>query len=286
MAWLYVPGLADSNSESAPPVPPIEPSVTWRGKPIQSRSWKRVCGTVFSTRLLFGLTCERSTVARGVASWISSLRASRVSPSALPASARPKTTRDTSGPPSPGSSTKPVQLSFSWRTSPSEPTLNPSETFETWASRCRTPARVPPPSWVQAILDAASSYLPTATTSGSHNSESNRVRRNLKRELLPTATATDWKESMGSRMRSRAKGGSRFLGRLLATPTIKSEHSHPETNWNGERGRSGAGLRTQLGGRVNPRWKEWFMGFPMGWTETEPLETPSSPPRLPSPSDT
>ena len=28
-----------------------------------------------------------------------------------------------------------------------------------------------------------------------------------------------------------------------------------------------------VGGRLNPRWVEWVMGFPEGWTDCEPLET-------------
>ena len=29
-------------------------------------------------------------------------------------------------------------------------------------------------------------------------------------------------------------------------------------------------------GRLNPEWVEWLMGFPVGWTELKPLETPLS----------
>lgn len=29
-------------------------------------------------------------------------------------------------------------------------------------------------------------------------------------------------------------------------------------------------------GELNPPWLEWLMGFPVGWTESLPLETPSS----------
>jgi DNA (cytosine-5)-methyltransferase 1 len=28
------------------------------------------------------------------------------------------------------------------------------------------------------------------------------------------------------------------------------------------------------GGRLNPNWVEWLMGFPIGWTDLEDLETP------------
>jgi hypothetical protein len=30
-------------------------------------------------------------------------------------------------------------------------------------------------------------------------------------------------------------------------------------------------------GQLNPTWVEWLMGFPLGWTDLEPSETPSSP---------
>ena len=30
------------------------------------------------------------------------------------------------------------------------------------------------------------------------------------------------------------------------------------------------------GGRLNPQWVEWLMGFPQGWTDLEDLETPLS----------
>lgn len=36
-------------------------------------------------------------------------------------------------------------------------------------------------------------------------------------------------------------------------------------------------MRAGNGGRLNPMWVEWLMGFPPGWTDLEDLETPSSP---------
>jgi hypothetical protein len=34
---------------------------------------------------------------------------------------------------------------------------------------------------------------------------------------------------------------------------------------------------TGCNGQLNPTWVEWLMGFPLGWTDLEGLETPSSP---------
>lgn len=33
-------------------------------------------------------------------------------------------------------------------------------------------------------------------------------------------------------------------------------------------------LSAQLGGALNPTWVEWLMGFPLGWTDLKPSETP------------
>jgi hypothetical protein len=37
----------------------------------------------------------------------------------------------------------------------------------------------------------------------------------------------------------------------------------------------GVSLSHVLGGPTNPRWLEWLMGFPPGWTHAGPSETPS-----------
>ena len=35
-------------------------------------------------------------------------------------------------------------------------------------------------------------------------------------------------------------------------------------------------LSEAVGGSLNPTWVEWLMGFPLGWTDLKPSETPSS----------
>jgi len=39
-----------------------------------------------------------------------------------------------------------------------------------------------------------------------------------------------------------------------------------------DRGKSNLG--EVVGGQLNPMWVEWLMGFPLGWTDLEDLETP------------
>lgn len=98
--------------------------------------------------------------------------------------------------------------------------------------------------------------------------------------LLPTPTASE----MGSNTTMR-KRGQTLVSRvkMWRTPTASDA-----TKWNNqsmaERLLKGQSLRlcTQVspeggsGGRLNPTWVEWLMGFPLGWTALNPLATPSS----------
>ena len=98
--WLHVPttscpsALASeaSSLESASRDQALAASATWRGKSLPPRGWSRVCKTGPFTRLLSGLTSPPSTACLGVASWIASLRATRVSQTASPERASEKTT--------------------------------------------------------------------------------------------------------------------------------------------------------------------------------------------------
>ena len=47
--------------------------------------------------------------------------------------------------------------------------------------------------------------------------------------------------------------------------------SNAQGTHGGENGRS---LRTGGAGKLNPEWVEWLMGFPIGWTGLNALETP------------
>lgn len=87
MTWLYVPGTScpsapaseGSNSASHSPCMPGErlhaASATWRGKQLQPQAWSRRWTRGGFIRLLSGLTCSPSTLARGVDAFISSLPA-------------------------------------------------------------------------------------------------------------------------------------------------------------------------------------------------------------------
>src|SRR5574341_1378333 len=236
MAWLYVPVLADLTSESSLLVPDTAPFVMWRGKPMPQQSLQRAWVKGGWIQRLSGLILEPSTAQAGVDWWISLLRDSHANPSAWQGNESEKTTPGTYGSKSRGPLKNATPRLCSWKTSRSVPSTSRSGNWEQWVSRCRIPSRVPPPKWVRDILDGGSSYLPTARTR-CHGEP------------------------------GESKGHRTLMGAFLATPRLGGKGS-------GKYDRR-ATIDCQIGGQVNPRWKEWFMGFPIGWTEIEPLETRS-----------
>jgi len=57
---------------------------------------------------------------------------------------------------------------------------------------------------------------------------------------------------------------------LLPTPT---SHNSKEGNYPAEHRRNTKTLAAQIGGKINPEWNEWRMGWPIGWTDLRPLGT-------------
>jgi hypothetical protein len=57
------------------------------------------------------------------------------------------------------------------------------------------------------------------------------------------------------------------------TPTA---HNAQEGNYPSEKKRHTPTLATHAGGKLNPMWVEWLMGWPLGWTDLKPLEMDKS----------
>jgi hypothetical protein len=66
---------------------------------------------------------------------------------------------------------------------------------------------------------------------------------------------------------------------LWPTPT---SHNAKETNAPSESDRNTTTLAAQVGGKLNPMWVEWLMGFPIGITDSKDWVTPKSRSKLQS----
>src|SRR3990167_5216378 len=102
--------------------------------------------------------------------------------------------------------------------------------------------------------------------------------------LLPTPAASDYKsESMSLGLVSKRQAAStrgvrltEYLHRkMLPTPNAGNDHWGARLDeWGGS---SNPFRGTEIGRlRLNPSWTEELMGYPIGWTDVGPSETPSS----------
>ncbi len=146
------------------------------------------------------------------------------------------------------------------------------------------------PPLVPRISGIGCSLWPTpACTSNAMHLESNAEQRNSMSlasavHFVPTPTARDWK---GHTITPAHPNGF-----TVALPNFVKMFPTPQASDNRDRGNlsSGAVKRrrekgkqislsqsvSEVSGQLNPPWVEWLMGFPIGWTDCEDLETPSS----------
>ena len=114
----------------------------------------------------------------------------------------------------------------------------------------------------QGYSSPASQMWPTPTVAGCTIASEKRI--NLLAAGKTTFTSNQGVHGGVSNLRehvlARTKG-------LWPTPCA----SNAQGTHGGENGRS---LRTGGAGQLNPEWVEWLMGFPIGWTGLNALETP------------
>lgn len=120
----------------------------------------------------------------------------------------------------------------------------------------------------------------------------------LSLERLPTITVGD---ASGTCSNKRGEPGLSMMAKqgLWPTPTVKGNHNRTGLSvksgdglatavarWptplasdgcgpGGQAKRRSPGLPHHAGGPLNPTWVEWLMGWPLGWTGLEPVETES-----------
>jgi hypothetical protein len=150
----------------------------------------------------------------------------------------------------------------------------------TLSATVRLPSRFLPSTSARptAERECSLSLLPTPTAArfngGPHveGKTTYQLEEMARRGLLPTPKA-----SRGNAHCAARQGGPTLpevISGLLPTPTVKGNHNHP-----GAGERSGDGLATVAApdGTLSPRFVEWLMGFPDGWTDCEPLAMPLFP---------
>ncbi len=64
------------------------------------------------------------------------------------------------------------------------------------------------------------------------------------------------------------------VARMFPTPTVQDAENCGGPS---QSERNTPPLNAVAGGSLNPQFVEWLMGYPLGWTDCEVSETPSSP---------
>ena len=259
MTWVYVPESCPYLAEAAADC--SRPATSSAGKPYAmsseihtaSKASRREFETACLTTRQSGMTPGLSTGDHGVDAWISLLRDSPARRSLPPAKDWPEAILETCGRIPFASLTRSNRSGCYWRTCRDwfGGVLHTSARFsETWPK-------------AGMIVDGTCFRLSSLgrRTSGSDGF------------VLPTLRAHE----AGGYQYDRGDHSKRILtltGRLRQMPTLTARDSRtlkgaqPKPNQQG-----GTNLVLAIGGAVNPTWAEWFMGVPIGWSGSEPLET-------------
>lgn len=254
MTWLYLPNFLFTVGQVEDCLPQNtcldgEQSATLSGISMLSKSSKQGSETDTLTMPQSGMTPLRSTGVPGVDVWISSLRASRASLSAVQERDLQNLTQEMDGLPSSASFAKYDPDMHCWRTFQGSFLNHTTDEYSaTW------PKRV-------SILNKIASRRKKS------------VRRTFAKDfgLLPTPLSgrSTWQNSHGKQ--SFTLNGM-ALHNKWPTPTVNDSKNNggPSQHRRTERGFSPT-LNTVVNGRLNPDWVEWLMGWPIGWTDLEPL---------------
>jgi len=92
-------------------------------------------------------------------------------------------------------------------------------------------------------------------------------------DLWPTPTASLGTKGGRVTPRKGREGGTLIEAvsdRMWPTPTAQDAKNN---GGGSQHVRNTKPLNAEVGGQLNPQWVEWLMGWPIGWTSLEPLET-------------
>ncbi len=310
MSWLFVPGMQASNSDCDPLARMREPFVMWRGKPMQPPRLRRAWRTVPWMRRLSGLTCAPSTAALFADWWIASLAATPASHSASQEADSASMTLGTSGPTSPGSLARSAPSGVSSRTCAvmcRSACATCDATWNAWVTELkRGSTRRRKLARRTSALASSSWPTPTAqsygTNQGGGAGRVGPVRPSLDTlaRIWSTPCARDWKGPPGAQyMSTKGKRSLPVDVQLWPTPTAGDSKASGAAGYATEGRHSGTtltdaavrgfrspgpqvptmqtpgGSRSVSGRTLNPRFVEWLMGWPIGWSDCEAPVTES-----------
>lgn len=304
MTWVYVPlaYLAEQGGLISPPSgPESERSATSKMIPTPKPSSCLDSETVGYMRLPYGTTLELLTVSPGAERWIASLEAFPVKTSVSQENA-PASKREPEvgfGQSLPESFAKWDRDSSSWKTCQACLLMGLESFSETWPrwglmldGKCYQPQRLELPT-----CENESLLLPTPNAQGGGVEQISRtkceekadVRDDGKKEFVADSqydrvergrrVSTPRQKSYGrNRVQSiESSGGKEQVRPLLATNAGKVRWATPTNHGNynkkGMSKTSGYGLATQVGGKLNPTFVEWLMGWPVEWTALDSAAT-------------
>lgn len=288
MSWLFSRAPEEAFSEACSS--DGAPSAPWKSTPtaLDDSCSDRMKGTCH--RSPFGMMFVPSTDAHGEALLTWFLADSLARTSASPTATGPESTarRVGSGESLRGSFARYDRSMSSWRTAQISLLGASDECLETWP---RWGLLVDGACYLQKPLghgtcERGSGLLPTLTVSGNYNRKgaSKKSGDGLATVVarLPTLRATDGERGGRGDLLAVVKGRPNKHCRL---PTLTAndckpagkvevmEYRQENRRATVQRLRSAVTEPEQLGGTLNPDWCEWFMGWPIGWTASEPLET-------------
>jgi hypothetical protein len=229
----------------------------------------------YSKPFLFGLTCERLTADHGAALLTSYLAAFHVRTSAsqggvraLPARAR------ACGKSQPVSLAKFDRISCTWKTAQQSLFEDSTSCSVTWP---RSGMTVDGQCWelpmsVRGINATASGLLQTLVADDAVNRKAGKFnsrgepKLSAQVMLVPTLTRADATGGPGSQGR---QGGMSLRTAIQKMPTLTAQDAK-NNGAPSQMERNTKPLNAEIGGPLNPEWCEWFMGFPIGWTELKP----------------
>lgn len=248
-----------------------EPSAPLNGTPTPAAYYWPDKTTGHSRLSRFGMTSEPLTADRGEALLMLFLAASRARTSAQPEAGQDLTENEAdSGVKWQGSFTKYDPATRSWKTRQFSLLGGLAEFSETWPrwgsmrnGECLERPIAERPTcesesglWPTPTCGGGGQTLPEGTTPTGKTPEGRkqtvcleRYVQQVERKVWPTPTVAMAKGSSGGAL-TRKTGKSRENDRL--DYAVEGDAKN---------------------GRLNPTWVEWLMGWPLGWTELQPLET-------------